>query len=83
MKINPRKLTSSAAVLALVTLSVAAASAQRMPIFRNVTITLKPDRVQDFIAAVKDYNAVELRPVAVESACTSAHAGKPQITQVN
>lgn len=45
-------------VVALGTLFAASAAAQRMPISRNVAITLKADRVQDFIAAVKDYNAI-------------------------
>src|SRR5579884_2084190 len=55
MKMNLRG--RAAAVGVLVTLSLASASAQRMPITRNVTVTIKPDRNADFVAAVKEYNA--------------------------
>jgi hypothetical protein len=43
--------------LALGSTAVLSAQPQRMPISRTLTATLKPDRVADFMSALKDYNA--------------------------
>jgi hypothetical protein len=58
MRTKSLTFTSRAAGVALlVTFSCTAAWAQRMPISRVVTVTLKRDRTADFAAAVKEYNA--------------------------
>ncbi|HVO98325.1 MAG TPA: hypothetical protein VMT15_09680 [Bryobacteraceae bacterium] len=59
MKMNLPNLTSRAVLALLVPLSFATAWAQpRMPISRTSTVMVKPDKIADFVAAVKDYNAV-------------------------